>query len=265
MQKEGRQPVPSDGHWATLGYSFCCATHQIVYLSILRKNDTCSDADLALIVEYRDQVEKKQHPPENSRLLWNETSFWWCFLGTFSGALATISFVQTVWQLGLEPLPAQIVQYYRGMVEPIRSTISWLAPLKLPDWYVDCYLLSCISMLAFARAFVETAIEEAIRNLGASTLSASIRAKLLFVPFLVGMVMAIVVSLLLLGLAMPLAAFLNVLDHLKRPSDRRNTRRPPFKFLASVSDVAWPRNSCVSSFLCLELSSSITSTAGPLD
>jgi hypothetical protein len=78
---------------------------------------------------------------------------WWKIFGLVAGSLSLISLAQKIWHVGLLPIPAAIIGYYRDMLVPIHNIVSSFVPFTIPDWYEDLWILSALYFSMWARAF----------------------------------------------------------------------------------------------------------------
>lgn len=87
-----------------------------------------------------------------ARLAAREYWYWFGAIGAACGSLALISLVQKVLKIGLAPLPAMIVDYYRSVIAPLREFLHWLMPITPPEWYVDLVVIGGLFAATFLRA-----------------------------------------------------------------------------------------------------------------
>jgi hypothetical protein len=83
----------------------------------------------------------------------DELGFWWWTIGTVTGGLSLISLVQKVWQIGLAPLPKLLLEHYRSVLRPLHDLLVYIIPLRLPEWYIDAYVLSFLACSAYFKAW----------------------------------------------------------------------------------------------------------------
>ncbi len=93
---------------------------------------------------------------DRTQLAENEIGFWWRAIGTLVGCLSIISFTQKNLNLGLTPIPFQILKYYRSATQPVRDLISWLSPWSMPEWYSDMLILSALFSSTMLRAVLKS-------------------------------------------------------------------------------------------------------------
>jgi len=82
----------------------------------------------------------------------NELNRWWKLIGLVSGTLSLISLVQKILKVGLMPLPAAIINYYRDMLTPLHIVIESLIPFHVPEWYEDLWVLSFLSFIIYYKS-----------------------------------------------------------------------------------------------------------------
>lgn len=65
--------------------------------------------------------------------------------------MSVISFIQKVFSVGLVPMTAAIVNFYRKMLYPLFDVIGHVLHIPIPVWYRDLFLLSAIFAAVFYR------------------------------------------------------------------------------------------------------------------
>jgi len=84
--------------------------------------------------------------------------FWfYALLGSIFSALAIVSLMQKVFDIGLVPVMQEILDYYRGLVHPIMhwllGWVRWLLPdWQIPEWVKDLYTISFVGGATMGRA-----------------------------------------------------------------------------------------------------------------
>ncbi len=81
----------------------------------------------------------------------DEFSFWWQLLGGLTSAVSLISLAQKAFSIGLAPLFAGILDYYRAIFYPLIEGLLFFVPFHLPDWYKDLFCLAFVFGLALVR------------------------------------------------------------------------------------------------------------------
>jgi hypothetical protein len=75
----------------------------------------------------------------------------WIFLGILASSMSCISFIQKIFSIGLVPMMAAIVNFYRRMLYPLFDVVGFALHIHIPVWYRDLFLLSAIFSGVFYR------------------------------------------------------------------------------------------------------------------
>lgn len=161
----------------------------------------------------------------------------WLFnlLGSLSSALAVISLVQRVANLGLKPVFHGILQSYRSAVAPIRDMIwnafHWLAwDIHIPNIIVDLLVISSIGAVALVKITDE---EEAYEQ--GSTLNLKRIVRLILGWFLLTILFAGLLNVLMCIIAAP---FLVARKYDRVVFDRDSQRRVARMVLSGFAGAA---------------------------
>jgi hypothetical protein len=80
-----------------------------------------------------------------------EYAYWQQLLGGLAGSVSIISLIQKLFAIGLTPLLAKFLDYYRGIFYPLIDKLLFFVPFHIPSWYKDLYCLSFVILVAVYR------------------------------------------------------------------------------------------------------------------
>lgn len=106
-----------------------------------------------------------------SGVVWFYTLF-----GSVVSALAIISLIVKVLDVGLDPVLEQALKHYRDLVHPITAFllkgVEWLIPdLRFPDWFKDVYAMSFVGGAVGGRAWLLSDSRTVNRYVGSTLLA----------------------------------------------------------------------------------------------
>ena len=124
-----------------------------------------------------------------------EVSNLYAIIGGLVSAGSLISLVQKFFNIGLAPVLAEFVAYYRRIAHFFVDWLFFWVPFEVPGWYKDAYVISFVFLVTFVRAIVAVLV---FRYPSGGSKA---------IPFFAaGLVGALFWSVPLVGLFMPLAA-----------------------------------------------------------
>ena len=87
----------------------------------------------------------------SSSSAWN---FWWKVFSAALGAGTVISLAQRAFSVGLAPVFADFVSFYRGLFHPLVEAMLSLVPFDVAPWYPDAFLFSFLFLSSTFRLHV---------------------------------------------------------------------------------------------------------------
>ena len=153
-----------------------------------------------------------------------ELNFWWIFFSSVAGSMSFVSLLQAYFKIGLAPIMAQFLNYYRTWLYPCFELIGQFFPFAIPGWYKDLFLISFIFSITYCRAILRNIFAPVSPDV---TFRANLVANLVF--YSIGVFFTSILSVTLLGTLTPILALLNY-----RKARRQGSEGPGIQMEASI-------------------------------
>jgi hypothetical protein len=151
-----------------------------------------------------------------------EFGFWFSAFGTLAGAVSVISLIQKLFNIGLLPILADFIGFYRKLMYPVFDALLFFTAWRPPTWYMDLYVLSFVVCIATLRG-----ITSIIR-----TTPTSNKTKSTIILTVYPLVISVIASVVLLGVPFLLIGVAYSAENMKATYERHG--RPHRWFLFPV-------------------------------